>query len=87
MFYQNKCLEAELQSARILGKLTEQFRKQDFPAKLASLTKNVWKPNTGFLFYKDTDYISEKSFESMQDNADETAKVLFSILKKTRIDK
>jgi four helix bundle protein len=36
---------------------------------------------------KDTDYISEKSFQSMHDNADEIGKILFAILKKTRINK
>lgn len=36
---------------------------------------------------KDTKYISEKSFESMHENADELDKILFTILKTTRIDK
>lgn len=36
---------------------------------------------------KDTNYINEKSFESMHDDADEVAKILFSIIKKSRIEK
>jgi four helix bundle protein len=36
---------------------------------------------------KDTGYIDKKAFESMHGDADEIAKILFSILKKTRINK
>jgi hypothetical protein len=71
----------------ISRKQTEQFRKRIFQTKLVFLTKNVLKQNTGFHSYKDTGYISEKSFESMISDADEIGKILFSILKKTRINK
>ena len=36
---------------------------------------------------KDTDYIDENSFHSMYTDADEISKMLFSILKTTRINK
>ncbi|NJK56549.1 MAG: hypothetical protein HC939_11390 [Pleurocapsa sp. SU_5_0] len=35
---------------------------------------------------KDTGYIDPKSFESIYEDADEIAKILFSILKTTRIN-
>jgi four helix bundle protein len=36
---------------------------------------------------KDTDYITGKSFEGMHEDAHEIAKILFSIIKKVRIEK
>jgi len=33
----------------------------------------------------DTDYLDKKSFESLHADADEIGKILFAILKKTRI--
>ena len=35
---------------------------------------------------KDTNYIENNAFESIYQDADEIAKILFSILKKTRIN-
>ena len=38
------------------------------------------------MLIKDTDYIELKAFESIYQDTDEVAKILFSILKKTRIN-
>ena len=59
----------------------------DFSNKISIAYKECLETKYWLSLLKDTDYISEKSFESMHDDADEIAKILFSILKKTRINK
>ncbi len=59
----------------------------DFSSKISIAYKECLETKYWLSLLKDTDYISQKSFESMHDDADEIAKILFSILKKTRIDK
>ena len=59
----------------------------EFSSKISIAYKECLETKYWLSLLKDTDYISEKSFESMHNDADEIAKILFSILKKTRIDK
>ena len=59
----------------------------DFSSKISIAYKECLETKYWLSLLKDTDYISEKSFESMHDDADEIAKILFSILKKTRINR
>jgi len=59
----------------------------DFSNKISIAYKECLETKYWLSLLKDTDYVSEKSFESMYADADEIAKILFSILKKTRINK
>ncbi len=59
----------------------------DFSSKISIAYKECLETKYWLSLLKDTDYVSEKSFESMHTDADEIAKILFSILKKTRINK
>jgi four helix bundle protein len=59
----------------------------DFSGKISIAYKECLETKYWLSLLKDTDYISEKSFESMHNDADELAKILFAILKTTRIDK
>ena len=59
----------------------------DFSNKISIACKECLETKYWLSLLKDTDYISEKSFESMHGNADEIGKILFAILKKTRINK
>jgi len=59
----------------------------DFSSKISIAYKECLETKYWLNPLKDTGYISEKMFESMFNDADEIAKILFSILKKTRIDK
>ena len=51
------------------------------PAYKESLETKYW-----LNLLKDTSYINEKVFNSMHEQCDELSKILFSILKKTRIN-
>ena len=59
----------------------------EFSSKISIAYKECLETKYWLSLLKDTDYISQKSFESMYNDADEIGKILFSILKKTRIDK
>ena len=59
----------------------------DFSNKISIAYKECLETKYWLSLLKDTDFISEKSFESMHQDADEIAKILYSILKKTRIRK
>ena len=59
----------------------------DFSSKISIAYKECLETKYWLSLLKDTSYISEKSFKSMHTDADEIAKILFSILKKTRINK
>ncbi len=54
----------------------------DFSSKISIAYKECLETKYWLTLLKDTDYINEKSFESMHEDADELAKMLFSILKK-----
>jgi four helix bundle protein len=59
----------------------------DFSNKISIAYKECLETKYWLNLLKDTDYVNEKMFESMFNDADEIAKILFSIIKKTRIDK
>jgi four helix bundle protein len=59
----------------------------DFSNKISIAYKECLETKYWLNLLKDTGYINEKMFESMFNDADEIAKILFSIIKKTRIDK
>lgn len=60
--------------------------KADFSNKISIAYKECLETKYWLSLLKDTDYINKKTFESMHKDADELAKILFSILKKTRIN-
>lgn len=57
----------------------------DFSSKISIAYKECLETKYWLSLLKDTGYVSEKSFQSMYQDADEIGKILFSILKKTRI--
>ncbi len=59
----------------------------EFSSKISIAYKECLETKYWLSLLKDTGYMGEKSFESMHRDADEIAKILFSILKKTRINK
>lgn len=61
--------------------------KADFSAKLSISYKECLETKYGLSLLKDTNFINGDTFESLHNDADELAKILFTILKKTRIDK
>ena len=61
--------------------------KADFSAKISIAYKECLETKYWLSLLKDTGYIDIKSFDSIYRDADEIGKILFSILKKTRIDR
>ena len=59
----------------------------DFSAKISIAYKESLETKYWLSLLKDTGYIDEKSFSNIYQDADEVAKILFTILKKTRINK
>lgn len=59
----------------------------DFSAKISIAYKETLETKYWLSLLKDTEYIDEKSFNSIYRDADEIAKILFSILKTTRISR
>ena len=59
----------------------------DFSAKISIAYKECLEAKYWLSLLKDTGYIDIKSFDSIYQDADEIGKILFSILKKTRIDR
>lgn len=60
--------------------------KADFSTKLSISYKECLETKYWLSLLKDTNFINVDTFESMYNDADELAKILFTILKKTRID-
>lgn len=58
--------------------------KADFSARLSISYKECLETKYWLNLLKDTGFLDEKIFQSMFDDADELAKILFTILKKTR---
>jgi four helix bundle protein len=58
----------------------------NFSAKNSIAYKETSETKYWLSLLKDTGYIDSKSFESIYEDADEIAKILFSILKTTRIN-
>ena len=59
--------------------------KKDFSAKISIAYKEGLETKYWLSLLKDTGYLSAKQFESLFADADEIAKILFSILKTSRI--
>lgn len=59
----------------------------DFSSKVSISYKEILEVKYWLSLLKDTGYIEEKVFQSIFADADEIAKILFSILKKTRMNK
>ncbi|MEO1377778.1 MAG: four helix bundle protein [Cyanobacteria bacterium J06635_10] len=60
--------------------------KAEFSAKLSIAYKECLETKFWLSLLKDTDYITNKAFQSIYKDADEIGRLLFSILKKTRIN-
>lgn len=58
----------------------------DFSAKVSIAYKECLESKYWLSLLKDTGYIDLKTFESIHKDADEIAKIAYSILKKTRIN-
>jgi four helix bundle protein len=57
----------------------------EFSSKIGIAYKECLETKYWLSLLKDTGFIIEKSFESMYGDAEELSKILFAILKKTRI--
>lgn len=60
--------------------------KSDFSAKISIAYKECLETKYWLSLLKDTGYIENNAFESIYNDADELGKILFSILKTTRIN-
>ncbi len=61
--------------------------KADFSSKISISYKECLETKYWLSLLKDTGFINEQTFNSIFEDADELAKISFSILKKTRINK
>lgn len=61
--------------------------KADFSSKISISYKECLETKYWISLLKDTDFIDERTFKSIYEDADELAKISFSILKKTRLNK
>ena len=60
--------------------------KADFSNKISIAYKECLETKYWLSLLKDTEFIDQNSFESIYSEADEIGKILFTILKTTRID-
>ena len=60
--------------------------KNDFSAKMSISYKECLETKYWLSLLKDTEYIDESTYLNLFEKADELAKILFSILKTTRIN-
>ena len=61
--------------------------KADFSNKISIAYKECLEAKYWLSLLKDTDFLDEATFESIYSDADEIARILFSTLKTTRINK
>ncbi|NLW83021.1 MAG: four helix bundle protein [Phycisphaerae bacterium] len=59
----------------------------DFSSKISLSYKESLETKYWLSLMKDTGYLSEKAFTSLHTDADELSKMLYAILKKTRLSK
>ncbi|WP_020404690.1 four helix bundle protein [Gracilimonas tropica] len=59
--------------------------KADFSSKISIAYKESLETKYWLNLLHDTDFINSKTFTSMNDDADELSRIIFSILKTTRI--
>ena len=57
----------------------------DFSAKISIAYKESLETKYWLRLFKDSEYLPEKKFAELFENADELSKIMFSILKSTRI--
>ena len=57
----------------------------EFSAKMSIAYKECLETKYWLSLLKDTQYIEQKAFDSIYGDADEVSRIIFSILKKTRI--
>ncbi|MEO1800448.1 MAG: four helix bundle protein, partial [Cyanobacteria bacterium J06629_2] len=57
----------------------------EFSAKMSITYKECLETKYWLSLLKDTQYIEQKAFDSIYRDADEVSRIIFSILKKTRI--
>ena len=57
----------------------------DFSSKISIAYKECLETKYWLSLLKDTEYIDQKTFDSIYQDADEIGKILFSILKKTKL--
>lgn len=69
-----------------IAESNEAISKNDFSAKRSILYKECLETNYWLSLLKDTEYIEEQIHLNLFEKADELAKILFSILKTTRIN-
>ena len=60
--------------------------KADFSAKISIAYKECLEVKYWLSLLHDSDYVDSMEYEKLYENADEIAKILFSILKSTRIN-
>ena len=68
-----------------LAEANGSISEADFSAKVSVAYKEIQETKYWLSLLKDTGYITEKSYQSINIDAEEISKILFSILKKTRI--
>lgn len=61
--------------------------KADFSSKISIAYKECLETKYWLILLKDTGFIKKDIFDSMYDDADELAKILYSIIRTTRINK
>ena len=59
----------------------------DFSAKMSIAYKECLETKYWLSLWKDTSYLDEQTFNSIYQDSDEVGKILFAILKNTRINK
>ncbi|MEH2145531.1 four helix bundle protein [Nostoc sp.] len=65
---------------------TINISQADFSAKISIAYKECLETKYWLSLLKDTGYIEQKAFDSIYKDADEIGKILFSILKTTKIN-
>jgi len=60
--------------------------KKDFSAKISIAYKEALETKYWLKLLLDSDYIEEKAFRSIFDDCEEVCKILYAILKKTRMN-
>jgi four helix bundle protein len=70
-----------------LAEATGAISDADFSAKVSIAYKECQEVKYWLSLLKDTNYLTDRNFNSIHTDADEIGKILFTILKTTRIDK
>jgi four helix bundle protein len=84
-FCQNNYCVAEPLGANI-AEANGAISQSDFSAKISIAYKECLETNYWLTLLRDTGYINERTFDSIHKDADELAKIMFAILKTTRIN-